>query len=108
VVTAYALLRPDGIWSLLLVNKDPDHPYDVQVRFRNSQSGSVSWFSDPIDLFQFSRAQYRLNSDPNNPYPIKAEPPGHVRVESGNGKIVLPPFSLNIIRGMGPKRSLGN
>jgi len=99
VVTAYALLRPDGIWSLLLVNKDPDHPYDVQMRLRNSQNGSVSRFSGPIDLFQFSRAQYQLNSDPNNPYPIKAGPPAHVRIGSGNGKIVLPPFSLSVVRG---------
>jgi hypothetical protein len=99
VVTAYPLLRPDGLWSLLLVNKDPDHTYDVQVRFRNSRNGSISGFSGAIDLFQFSGAQYQLNSDRNKPYPIKSEPPAHVRIESRNGKIILPPYSLSVVRG---------
>jgi hypothetical protein len=100
VVTAYPLLRPDGLWSLLLINKDPFHTYDVQVRFRNLQTGSVSGFGGTIDLFQFSGAQYRLNSDPNDPYPIKAGPPAHV-IESRGDKIVLPPYSLSVVRGAG-------
>src|ERR1700687_3390914 len=31
LVTAYALLRPDGLWSLLLINLDLDHAYFPRV-----------------------------------------------------------------------------
>ncbi len=99
LVTAYALLRPDGLWSLLLVNKDPVHAYDVHMSFRNSQNGSISAFSGPIDLFQFSAAQYQLNTDPKNPYPIKSGPPAHIRIENSNGRIILPAYSLSVARG---------
>jgi hypothetical protein len=100
LVTAYALRRPDGLWSLLLINKGPERAYDVLVRFRDSKDGLVSGFNGPIDLFQFSRAQYQLNSDPNNPYPIKAEPPEHRVVDSSGSKTIeLPAYSLTVVRG---------
>lgn len=98
IVTAYALMRPDGLWSLLLINKDPNHSYDVAVRVRNSGDKSVRGFRSAIDLFQFSGAQYQLNSDPNNPYPIRSEPPAHVVIGNRNGKIHLPEYSLTIAR----------
>jgi hypothetical protein len=98
IVTAYALMRPDGLWSLLLINKDPNRPYDVAVRFRNSRDKSVRGFGSPIDLFQFSGAQYQLNSDPDNPYPIKSKPPAHVVIGNWNGKIHLPAYSLTVAR----------
>jgi hypothetical protein len=100
LVNAYALLRPDGLWSLLLINKDPDRAYQVRVRFRNALTGNFSGFTGPADVIQFSRAQYQLNSDPNKPYPIKAEPPEHRVVDSsGSKKIVLPAYSLTVVRG---------
>ncbi len=100
LITAYALLRPDGRWSLLLINKDPERAYDILVRFRNSKNGSFSGFNGSIDLFQFSGVQYQLNSDLNNPYPIKAEPPEHRVVDnSGSKTIELPTYSLTVVRG---------
>jgi len=105
VVTAYALMRPDGLWSVLLVNKDPAHAYNVRVRFRNLRDRSDLGFKYPIDLLQFSRAQYQLNSDPKNPYPIRAQPPQHTTVESRESEIVLPPYSLSVVRGVGPEPS---
>src|SRR5207244_3559140 len=72
LVTAYAVHRPDGLWSLLLINKDPNHSYKVRTIFRNESSRTVSEFSGPVDVYQYSREQYQLNSDKDDPAPIKS------------------------------------
>ena len=36
LVTAYALHRPDGQWSLMLINKDHDHPHQVRIAFHDA------------------------------------------------------------------------
>jgi hypothetical protein len=103
LVTAYAVHRSDGLWALLLINKVPDRAYKVQVQFRNEASGAVSSFVGPVDLYQFSSAQYQLNDDVKNPYPIKAEPPAHTVVQiDQTSSFELPAYSLTVIRGAGP------
>ena len=100
IVTAYALRRPDGLWSVLLINRDPARTFQTSVIFRNETDGSVSRFAGPVDLFQFSGAQYQLNSDPNNPLPIKAEPPAQSKIPvDGSWTLNLPARSLAVIRG---------
>ena len=97
IVTAYALHRPDGRWSLLLINKDPKRAHDINVVFRNA-SGKVSGFSGAVDAFQFSREQYRLSSDRNHPRPIKSDPPIHFTLNQGSA-ISLRPYSMTVVRG---------
>ena len=102
-MTAYAVHRSDGLWSLLLINKDPIRPYKVQLRFLNEATGAVSAFRGPVDVYQFSSAQYELNDDLKNPYPIKADPPSHTVVQSVQpDSFELPAYSLTVIRGPVP------
>ena len=99
----YSVHRPDGLWSLLLINKDPRRAYRVQVRFHNESTGMITSFAGPVDLFQFSPAQYVLSDDQNDPYPIKAEPPVHmVTPGAPMQSFELPAYSLTVIRGAGP------
>jgi hypothetical protein len=100
LITAYAVHRPDGLWSVLLINKDPRHAYSVSVGFRSPSRREVSTFKGQVDLFQFSGAQYQLNSDSNNPSPIKAEPPEHRVIRSLESTVALPPYSLTAVRGV--------
>lgn len=103
LLSAYSVHRPDGLWSLLLINKDPRRDYRVQVSFRNETTGMITSFAGPVDLFQFSPAQYVLSDDQNNPYPIKAEPPVHVVTPGApEQSFELPAYSLTVIRGAGP------
>ena len=44
LVTAYALQRPDGQWSLLLINKDPDHDHAVRVKFADPAAKQDRFF----------------------------------------------------------------
>jgi hypothetical protein len=95
-LTAYAVHRPDGLWSLLLINKDPEQSYDVKIGFGNSEMV----YSTPLELFQYSSAQYMLNNDASNPVAIKNDPPSSTVLNRGNDdSIELPPYSLTVVRG---------
>jgi F5/8 type C domain-containing protein len=98
VITAYAVHRPDGLWSLLLINKDPKRSFDAQLLSRNDPGKGNSLIKTPIDLYQYSEEQYLLGGPANNPYPVRAEDPVHKVVESLS-EITLPPYSLTVLRG---------
>ena len=38
LVTSYAVHRPDGNWSIMLVNRDQDNSHTVQVQFEDSKN----------------------------------------------------------------------
>jgi len=40
LVTAYAALRPDGQWSLMVVNKDQENSHEVSIAFDGAKTGS--------------------------------------------------------------------
>ncbi len=99
LLSGYAVRRPDGLWSLLLINKDPAKAYQLRVSFHDRVTGLSRLFSAPIDLYQFSAAQYSLSADANNPYPIRADPPVHSLRQDAAESFELPPYSLSVIRG---------
>ena len=45
LVTAYALQRPDGQWSLMLINKDHDNPQPVHIVFHDADSNQNQLFA---------------------------------------------------------------
>jgi hypothetical protein len=99
LVTSYAVLRPDRLWSVMLINKDPDNIRKVTIQFRDENTGSSSQFKGPVDVYQYSRKQYELNADKEHPYPIRSEPPVHTVVGGSGNFFELPAYSLTIIRG---------
>jgi hypothetical protein len=106
LVTAYAAHRPDGLWALLLINRDPNRAFQTTVIFKNTASGSFARFDGPLDLYQFSSRQYALGGPPDNPYPVRSDEPEHKIVQSSNPqatRISLPPRSLTVIRGAGSR-----
>jgi len=102
LITAYAVHRPDGLWSVLLINKDPQRSFETNVIFRKTSSESNGGFDGPLDVYQYSSQQYLLGGPADNPYPIRADEPDHRIVQSLHTKwtpISLPPYSLTVIRG---------
>lgn len=102
LITAYAVHRPDGLWSLLLINKDPKRYFQANVMFRNVLSGSTGGFEGRVEIFQYSSKQYLLGGTATNPYPVRADEPEHSIIQSTHSKraqISLPPYSLTVIRG---------
>lgn len=102
-LTAYAVYRPDGLWSLLVVNKDSRRAYRINLEFFNALTGITKPLQTTVDLYQFSSEQYQLSPEQSDPYPIRSRPPTHQLLDKDNLKtIALPSYSLTVIRGRGP------
>lgn len=100
VITAYAVERPDGNWSLLLVNKDPSNAHDVQVAFRSGNESGGATFEGPVKVATFGVAQYvwhfsgkTSHADPDGP-PIRSVVQWHERQ-----RIQLPKASITVLMG---------
>ena len=101
LITAYAVHRPDGLWSVLLINKDPRRAYETRLVFRNAVDATRG-FHGRLDTFQYSSKQYVLGGTLTNPFPLKANEPETRIIQTrfpGPTQITLPPYSLTVIRG---------
>jgi hypothetical protein len=100
LVTSYAVLRPDGQWALLIINKDQENAHTVGIFFDDTPRGTSGSFAGPVSVTTFGKEQYQwrpnLNggtADPDGPAvksTIKGEP---------GTKFTLPASSVTVIRG---------
>jgi hypothetical protein len=67
LVTAYAVERPDGQWSVMLVNKDHDNDHSVKVTFADPATKSNRSFTGPVARVVFGPAEYQWHPDPGAP-----------------------------------------
>jgi hypothetical protein len=99
LVTAYAVLRPDQQWSLMLINKDYDHPHQVRIVFQDSKNTTRA-FAGEVTMLTFGKAQYQWRSARREGYADPDGPPAKSTLTAGPDALyTLPPASLNIIRG---------
>lgn len=99
VVSSYALRRPDGKWSVLLINRDPSRQFAPKVIVRNSTAGSIRELGGTLELVQFSSKQYELRGTAKDPQPFRSDPPASSTIDASSPRILLPPHSLTIVRG---------
>lgn len=100
VVTAYALERPDGQWSLLLVNKDREKSYGIKAVFHDSATAHDRSFAGAVDMITFGAAQYQWHADGANGYAEPDGPAARMKVKAGpETEFVLPKASVTVIRG---------
>jgi hypothetical protein len=100
LVTAYALDRPDGQWSLMLINKDYDLPHQVRVVFHDAESNREDAFSGPVTVITFGKAQYQWHPDRKKGHADPDSPPVKSILTGGeNTMYTLPAASLTILRG---------
>jgi F5/8 type C domain len=100
LVTAYALHRPDGQWSLLLVNRDHDHSHSIRVTFHDAESSTDAYLSGPVTRITFGQEQYQWHPGRKQGYADPDGPP-LTSVLSGDPKsqYELRPASLTVLRG---------
>src|SRR5580704_9621906 len=100
LVTAYAVLRPDGQWSLMVVNKDQENAYEVMISFDDAGKDKAGFFGCPISVTSFGREQYQWHASAKGG---SADPDGPaVRstvTASAATKFSLPAASVTVIRG---------
>ena len=56
LITVYAVKRPDGEWSLMLINKDPTNPHSVHIDFESSPGSPEAKTFGSVSGHDFSRA----------------------------------------------------
>jgi hypothetical protein len=119
LVTAYALKRPDGQWSLMVVNRDQQNAHRVHIVFHGA-AGSAASFAGPVEVATFGSAQYKWNppltrfmahaEEAAKPTTVaytlgKADPDGPILRSKQNGSkdkdtvYDLPAASVVVIRG---------
>ena len=100
LVTAYAALRPDGQWSLMVVNKDQEIAHKVRIVFHNAKDNSDASFAGDVDLITFGSAQYHWHPDVNNGTADPDGPPARSKITvAADTLFELPNASITILRG---------
>ena len=100
LVTAYALQRPDGQWSLMLINKDHDKPHDVRIIFHDGDTARDGGFSGPVTSITFGKAQYQWHPDRKQGNADPDGPPARSEITANTKTLFnLPAASLTIVRG---------
>jgi hypothetical protein len=101
LVTSYVVRRPDGNWSLMLVNRDENSPHTIRVVFGGGRRDTS--FDGEVRLATFGAEQYVWINDGANSH---ADPDGPVaaRTVATNSQttFVLPKASVTVLRGKVP------
>jgi len=100
LVTAYAVTRPDGEWSLLAINKDSANAHSVQLRFADAAAKSAQHFDGKVSVTTFGAEQYvwhpdgaQSHADPDGPPAVSVM---DVKAET---QFSLPRASITVFRG---------
>lgn len=100
LVTAYPLLRPDGQWSVLLINKDHDHPHTVTILFHDDGAPSDSFLAGRVEMITFGQAQYQWHPARKSGYADPDGPPvSSILDATADTPYTLPPASISVLRG---------
>jgi hypothetical protein len=99
LVTAYALHRPDGQWSLMLINKDHDHPQKVRVLFHDSDGHEDTSFVGKVTMITFGKEQYEWHPDRKKGHAAPDGPPATSALKGQGTEYNLPPASVTVLRG---------
>jgi hypothetical protein len=108
LVTAYAVLRPDGQWSLMVVNKDQQNSHKAHIVFNDSATGD-RFLTGPTDFVTFGNAQYQWHPQGRDGYPDPAGPAARSRVAArADTAFEFPAASVTVVRGkLGDNRATG-
>jgi F5/8 type C domain len=100
LITAYAVKRPDGEWSVLLINKDPSNDHAVSFAFENDGKQVSSGFSSPVKMVTFGAAEYAWHPSGATSHADPDGPPKRGNVEWKEGqKVLLPKASITVLTG---------
>jgi F5/8 type C domain len=117
MITAYAVKRPDGQWSVMAVNRDQQVAHKVRISFRG-EAGAESGFAGTVKVATFGSRQYQWHPSrtrfvahaeqaAQNTIVMedngKADPDGPILRQdisaAPNSEYELPPASVVVIRG---------
>ena len=91
-LSAFALKRPDGSWSLLMINKEATE----SVRLSGLSGKALAPFAGRCRLTTYSPKEYAWHADGEKGIPLRNDSPS-VRLIEGNQSIIIPPWSISVI-----------
>jgi hypothetical protein len=92
--------RPDGNWSLMLVNRDENNAHNVRIQFEDSVSKQNESFSGSVTLVTFGSEQYVWINDGPNSHADPDHPPIATTLAAGPPTaFTLPKASITVLRG---------
>lgn len=99
LITAYPVERPDGQWSVMLINKDQANDHEVTVAFVDQNKGAFHFVGD-VDRITFGPAQYQWHAGENGGHADPDGPPTKTTVAGrATSKYLLPKASIVVLRG---------
>ncbi len=100
LITAYAVKRPIGEWSLLIINKDPSNAHQVKLSFVKDGNPAPLQFADKVKMVTFGAAEYVWH--PSGPT-SHADPDGPAKREylpiNSEQTVALPKASITVLTG---------
>lgn len=100
LVTSYAVHRPDGNWSLMLVNRDENQPHSIHVVFSDAKTGKPASFTGPVTEVHFGSDQYVWINDGLNSHANPDNPPVATEISATpQTTFSLPKASITVLRG---------
>jgi len=98
LVTAYAAARPDGEWSLLVINKDPTNAHAVRVQFADEKS--PRHFDGKLSVTTFGAAEYVWHPAGAMSQALPDGPPAVSSPDArADTRFTLPRASITVLRG---------
>ncbi len=98
LVTAYAVERPDGQWSVMLVNRDQFNDHAVKVAFAGGTHDRA--FSGKVERITFGSNEYKWHAEGTGGHADPDGPPARSSVDGGVGAFYqLPKASITVLRG---------
>ena len=100
LVTAYAIMRPDGQFALLLINKDQFNPQSLTVDFHDEQGHRDHFFEGKVSMISFGADNYTWHANGANGS-ANPDGPAVVSTQPGGQGILytLPRASVTVLRG---------
>ena len=97
VITAYPLCRPDGKWSILLINKSDKKGFNVNINVVDATGRSVPLDMN-ADLYQFSEREFKWQANEEKGHPIRSKTPEAVHLQDDNlNGVEIPAYSVSVI-----------
>jgi hypothetical protein len=100
LVTAYAVQRPDGQWSVLLVNKDRENDHEISLAFADETTKRTRSFDGAVERITFGAAEYQWHQTDLVGHADPDGPPARTTLRGDPAaKYVLPKASVVVLRG---------
>jgi hypothetical protein len=100
LVTAYAVLRPDGQWSLLVVNKDQENAHKARIVFHDAKQNTDASYSGAVEMISFGSAQYQWHPTTTGGSADPDGPPSRSTITAAPGaEFEFPKASVTVLRG---------